>query len=794
MSHALMDTLNAKVQQVDAYEKRWLKLEETMLEMLGNGEGDERHSVALAYDNMQQAIQAFRHEVQNPRVTLATTGTTSGGKSSLVNLLCGGEIMPVAVQEMSVGTVIIDHHPTARVLRIPPIEGLSAELSGEWQDLTDYAIHLRLVKLMDGYRQLRDHNREPPAPRVTLQYPTRIGMRSELAGLPKGFRLRIIDLPGFKHIADEHNRRVIRDEVRPALCLVTYNSEETDINKQQILLDEIVDQVRELRAPARMLIILNRIDVFRRDSRWDEHMRRFIDKTMQKVRESIATALPEYTDHATQLCGQPLSTAPALYAYQALAGPRELAIRALERVETCFGVLMPEEVLDLPRRVANWGDHDCKMIAEAVWGASYGEDFDQKLRHHIQDNLPQLLLPHLLKSVTDIASESLIRIDHIAHAHVHATKGKYVNECRRLESISGDLHALRNTSRQQLLEMITFSADDDIIGELADKANELQDHYGLGKDSLVPLYDWSTQLGNTIEMFLASIHETIISQKAHPEAHLINLLPLKQQEALVDALKQLHRSGYGTYASDGGYLNATTHDQKEQLKAINQALNELGAVLASTMKGVLDRSAEQEAARIQDALQILLVGYANHLTNIAQTIAPDLTGLTVTPSQVIRIKQKLVLNFLFTAGFPIYRKQLREQTGSRQVKVGKKRAWYTLWITRRDVYETQPVYEMRTYEQAVVPSITDVFCGFIDQAKACRLEVEFGRWLQAQSNHFLNDIEMYQENLLATYRSCLDKVKMRAKSVTDEDIAKWDGIASTVADLRSGLIRLPEIY
>jgi len=340
--------------------------------------------------------------------------------------------------------------------------------------------------------------------------------------------------------------------------------------------------------------------------------------------------------------------------------------------------------------------------------------------------------------------------------------------------------------------MIALS-DDDVIGELTDRANDLRQHYGLAKDSLVPLYDWSMQIGNTIETFLASIHEAISAQKERPQGHLVNLLPLKQQNELVAASKQLRESGYGTYASDGGYLNAKTQDEKDRLKAINQALNGLAAVLALTMKGVLDRTAEQEAERIQDALQTLLGGYANALTNKAQAIAPDLAGLTITPSSVVRVKQKLILNFVLGAGFPIHSKRERVQTGVDVVKVGEKRIWYTLWIKKRDVYETRPTYEMRTYEEAVLPSITDVFSDFIGQAKASRPEEEFTRWLQAQIERFLNDVEGYHENLLKEYRDHLDQVKKLAKDMTDKDIAIWEGTSNDIANLGNELIELMEV-
>jgi len=61
-------------------------------------------------DKLDTALETLRYELDNPVLTLATTGTTSSGKRTLVNLLCGAEIMPVAVSEMSAGAVTIEYN------------------------------------------------------------------------------------------------------------------------------------------------------------------------------------------------------------------------------------------------------------------------------------------------------------------------------------------------------------------------------------------------------------------------------------------------------------------------------------------------------------------------------------------------------------------------------------------------------------------------------------------------------------------------------------------------------------
>jgi hypothetical protein len=792
MARTLTELLNAKLQEAETYEDRSLALQRDVLTLLKSDEAADCQSISQTFEDLRETIRVFKFEITNPRITLATTGTTSGGKSSLVNLLCGANIMPVAVQEMSAGTVIIDHDPLVRSLTIPPVEGLDPEFCGDWIDLTDQVIQLRLTQLMDGYRRLREEGREPAAPRIHLRFPTRIGMRPELAGLPDGFRLRIIDLPGFKHIADEHNRQVIQDEIRPALCLVTYNSEETDPVKQQILLDEVVDQVREIRgSPAKMLFILNRIDVFRRDADWESRTRGFVDTTMTRVRQSIATALPEYGEQAAVLRGQPLSTGPALFSHMARTSARDEAIEAMERIDNVYRFLMPEEAKDLPRRISHWAEHDYKRIADSVWGESHGAAFDETLRLHVRDNLPQLLLPHLLQSVADVAGACLTTVEQIVYAHVHSHKEKYQAECERLAEIKERLQELRRDSQRELLERLTFSSENDLIEELTDNARYLQQRYELNKDSLVPLHDWSTQLGNSIEQFLTSIHDAI-KEDRRPTGYLIDLLPLQQQEEIGVALEKLRSSGYKAYAGDGGHVEARTSVEKERLKAINEAINSLSIVLAHTLKGVLDRTAEQEADRIQRALEVLIIGYANNLTIESQKVAPDLTSLSTIPSGVVRVKQGLFLTFVLSAGFPVYHNKEKVRTGDKTV-LRRERTWYTLWIMTREVSEIQPIYEMRTFEQAIIPSVTEVFSNFIAQAKASRTEGEFMRWLQKQIDGFLADVGAYQENLLNEYREHLDRVQNSAKELQDSDVATWEEKMTLVTNLRVELKQLREV-
>ncbi|ABG51594.1 hypothetical protein Tery_2374 [Trichodesmium erythraeum IMS101] len=60
-------------------------------------------------NNLEKALEKLLGELRSPTLTIATTGTTSSGKSTLVNLLCEAEIVPMAVSEMSAGVVTIEY-------------------------------------------------------------------------------------------------------------------------------------------------------------------------------------------------------------------------------------------------------------------------------------------------------------------------------------------------------------------------------------------------------------------------------------------------------------------------------------------------------------------------------------------------------------------------------------------------------------------------------------------------------------------------------------------------------------
>ncbi|HEY9769480.1 MAG TPA: dynamin family protein [Coleofasciculaceae cyanobacterium] len=95
------------------------------LKQLGNAVADlaQNHADILDSPNIQDSLLEFRQAYEesvarltNPNFTIATIGTTSSGKSTIVNALIGRKIAPIEAGEMSGGILTIKHSKEFKLL------------------------------------------------------------------------------------------------------------------------------------------------------------------------------------------------------------------------------------------------------------------------------------------------------------------------------------------------------------------------------------------------------------------------------------------------------------------------------------------------------------------------------------------------------------------------------------------------------------------------------------------------------------------------------------------------------
>ncbi|MEG4250567.1 dynamin family protein [Microcoleus sp. Pol10D4] len=233
----------------------------------------------------QEAVQ----RLENPSFRIATLGTTSSGKSTIVNALIGRKIAPIEAGEMSGGVLTIKHSQEQRLM-IAETEDAAWD-TGEWTGLSDEDLYQRISTVMHSYHAARK-KREYVAPQITAHVPLLPACDASLLDLPNGIGVGLIDLPGLKSVQDRANLATIQKQVNKAFSLVALDYMQVDDDHRKRLLEELKTVVEDLQCRTdSMIFILNRVDNRGAD---DLPLSERIDKLREEIKEVLS--LPELPD------------------------------------------------------------------------------------------------------------------------------------------------------------------------------------------------------------------------------------------------------------------------------------------------------------------------------------------------------------------------------------------------------------------------------------------------------------------------------------------------------------------
>ena len=602
-------------------------------------------------ERLRVALERLLDRLEYPVLTFATTGTTSSGKSALVNLLCGAEIMPVAHEETSAGVVTITHGPSRTLTVFPPAEGTVPwqHDCGTFPGQTDAQICQRLTCVMKTYNDYRNRLRlerikpeeMPPCPISELEYPTRIGSQPELLGLPSRCRFRVMDLPGLNDTKDEGNRRIIRERAREAICLVAYNCDEPNKKLQEELLGEVVSQVRELGgSPARMLFILNRIDAIWRDSTRElakQAEDEFAARIEGRIKEMLEENLDEYAEAIGNLEVVRLCTLPALLGnlLRYATGPERQGERlyAADRLSEKWREFVPRSVWKSIqyREPEDWTEETFRAVGEAASQTSYGDTFFARLRAHIDEHFPDLVIPQEVdRFKVDAASRIVEWVVQTVDAELNNSDERYDQELKRIRRIRNELSELCRSSQRQLTEPFdaigkllssqqspSMHEVEQILNSLHDKplflelysAGEGGDKPLLEAGSLRPLINWRRGIAQALQSAFEVIGNVLIGRRdTSPEK--INRLEAKHYYDINVAYHDMQNAGYSNdMAQHGKEVETNSNYEKARLVRIQEALDKLSGVLDPVMSSVMNGAAQLEMDRIFEATRRMLDAY-----------------------------------------------------------------------------------------------------------------------------------------------------------------------------------------
>ena len=362
----------------------------------------------------QEAVQ----RLENPSFRIATLGTTSSGKSTIVNALIGRKIAPIEAGEMSGGVLTIKHSQEQKLIIEKTEDAVwdTGESTGSDEDL-----YQRISTVMHSYHNARK-KREYVAPQIAAHVPLLPASNSSLLGLPNGIAVELIDLPGLKSVQDRTNLATIQKQVNKAFSLVALDYMQVDDDHTKRLLEELKKVVEFLQGRTdSMIFILNRVDQRGTD---DLHLSKRINKLKEEIKEVLS--LPELPD-VLPFNARLLYYAQCAWGSGSLHEPslinQELRLKLLKAMfQDCAGVikLKTKDNRELRNRFRDFEDQveDNKFIDDETmrkilrysleW--SGGRELWDRFRVRVQESFSELvILPILLEVFTnyDALAESL---------------------------------------------------------------------------------------------------------------------------------------------------------------------------------------------------------------------------------------------------------------------------------------------------------------------------------------------------------------------------------------------------
>jgi predicted GTPase len=219
-----------------------------------NGNNVIHESLNRSAADFKQAAEKLAH----PALRIATIGTTSAGKSTLVNGLIGRQIAPMDAGEMSAGILHLVHSDK-RHLKIDAVKNLWDKVDAANVDDAVIYEHVR-EKVFKVYHDAKQ-TQTIPVPTIRVEGELLPAAWSDLLQLPTGVNVEIFDLPGLNNINDKDNFKVIQDYLEQCFSLVVMNYLHTDSASRAELFKEVKKIVDALGGKTdAMIFVLNAVD------------------------------------------------------------------------------------------------------------------------------------------------------------------------------------------------------------------------------------------------------------------------------------------------------------------------------------------------------------------------------------------------------------------------------------------------------------------------------------------------------------------------------------------------------
>ena len=623
-----------------------------------------------------------KNRLANPILAIATIGTTSSGKSTIVNALAGRRIAPIEAGEMS-GGVLTLRHSQVRRLTVEEANGAPWE-SGTWTDIADADAYARIRDgVMRPYHDVRK-SRACLAPQVLAEGPLLPSVDANVLGLPPDLGVEFIDLPGLKSVQDRANLAVIQTRVHKAFSLVALDYFQTDEEHRKKLLEELTRVVRYLQGrPDSMIFVLNRVDGRGKD---DEPLDVRIAALKREIKDVLGLqSEPDVLPFEARL----LYRAQCAWGASGGASPatsREIQLDHLRALFVECASSLKRRTLEKPE-LRPWlrgvedavdaGDvpssADLRKLVELARDWSGGTELWGRLRARIEESFAELVILPSLIEVLDTHRSLSDALKTVSKIRRIDSQDQLTRERERLDKVQQRLHEEVGATRESFRARLTTAAEGLKTGDQAIR-HRLTKELGTGFEGLLGAVNEVT--GDLTSSLIAPIRDALKNNRGvyDLEEHLRSVLEPSPAHELAHAYDLFSRRIPSLTRTQGALTVRVREDDSAGVargRETERDARRLYQSMRECMSGRAEYTLQGQAASIRGALTSLLDQQASAISSACLSELPKLdleqaiesTRRARSRDELLALPQQF---FTLPAAVEQRRHEQREVVGQRQ--------------------------------------------------------------------------------------------------------------------------------
>ena len=346
--------------------------------------------------------------LKKPMITIATVGTTTSGKSTILNGFTGRDIAPCNIDEMSAGILTFTPSETENKLIVK--ESPEGYWFGKtYQNMSDDNMRTEIERIFGIYKSKKT-NRVCSAPQIEVFGKFLWNLNKDIFDLPENIQFRFIDLPGLRRDkGDRKNLKVIQDvlkEVKPLCVLAMDYSQLATPEALESLLSELTETIKNLDGSTESIIfILNKVDLYNKGQATT--LEDDIQKFRKRVIAKLSTELPKYNFDNIEIIpyiGILQNNAQIAIGLQHHRKCDKLEYNpdALSLLSTnCSKVFQNSEksirrffnsIIDDLAEKEPIRNEDLKQLLDYAYEISYANQFIEELKHRIKESFYEIVI------------------------------------------------------------------------------------------------------------------------------------------------------------------------------------------------------------------------------------------------------------------------------------------------------------------------------------------------------------------------------------------------------------------